>query len=68
MEFRVGDTVRVKQGYYNAGKIGVVIDLDEWNIWIRVRFDDGSSGWYLPKEIKIIKREKFSLLKQKIGD
>jgi len=68
MQFKVGDIVKVKRGYYNAGKIGVVVDSDNWNIWIRVRFDDGSVGRYLPKEIKIIKRKKFSLLKQKIGD
>ena len=48
MQFKVGDIVKVKRGYYNAGKIGVVVDSDNWNIWIRVRFDDGSVGRYLP--------------------
>jgi len=68
MQFKVGDVVKVKRGYYNAGKIGTVTDLDEWNMWVKVDFGDGSASWYASKEIKIIKREKFSLLKQKIGD
>jgi len=63
---RVGDKVRIKKNYYNGGCIGVIQHVDVFGGWIRVKFKDGSGGWYLLDEVEPIKPK--SLLKSRIGE